>query len=418
MQQNEKQIQGLEGDELNQYPEGTDFNREPSLDNPSPVEIKPISRYQVGQKLITVCFHFDGKPPMLGVTMPYLYDMKAPTKIDLIQLEVIEEHNVPNAHAPKDGNYAVGYVLKDDHGRIWHNQYPLAYYGQVSDEGNRTFSRHAATKEEATEILNSGESHHTYLLSEFFGNLSRGISHFSDNETINAITDEEKRAAFTEKLNALVGLRDTIVKMVKDQFSLVFQEYPIWEEHPDITAFRLVPESVDKLTQHVDDCIEKCGFFMQGVSGVGIYSVGFYKHNKPELMFSIGDDSLVDIFNRLCEDHMAGRLPIDKVFNCKWAKVGGKPMRCIIVTQGDLESEWIAESFAHFVHQRDPNYRKFAIIQIADANNRLPHEAGYDLGDQTIVMMKHNMDALNASIREGEEHGIPGAIQLINGSNV
>ena len=89
-------------------------------------------------------------------------------------------------------------------------------------------------------------------------------------------------------------------------------------------------------------------------------------------------------------------------------------MLCITVTQGDLESEWIAESFAHFVHQRDPNYRKFAIIQIADANNRLPHEAGYDLGDQTIVMMKHNMDALNAAINEGEKDGQPGAVQFIN----
>lgn len=202
---------------------------------------KIISRYQVGQKLITVCFHFDGKPPMLGVIMPYFYDMKAPTKIDLIRLEVIEEHEVPDAYDPDSGNSSVGYVLKDDQGRIWHNQYPLAHYGQLSDEGNRTFSRRADTNEEATEILNSGESHHTYLLSKFFGNLSRGITHLSDEKAINKIEDNEEYAMLAARLRALTKLRDTIVEMVKEQFSLVFEEYPIWEEYPDITTFRLIP---------------------------------------------------------------------------------------------------------------------------------------------------------------------------------
>lgn len=150
-------------------------------------------------------------------------------------------------------------------------------------------------------------------------------------------------------------------------------------------------KQIQELHEHIDACIEKYGFFMMGITGVSLYSVGFFQQDKPEILFSIGDSSLANLFNRLCTDHLNGELVFDQPFNCKWAKIGGKPMRCIVVTQSEEDSEWIRENVALSVRKRAPDYTKFAIIQIADAQNLLPNEPGYDLGDQTINMLKHNV---------------------------
>lgn len=97
-----------------------------------------IMRYQIGQKLLVVAFSLKGHMS-LGVTIPLLYDNDQPEKIFILELTVKEHHRVPNHYDPKNELACDGYVLTDASGTVFHNQYPRANYGQLSDDCDRQF---------------------------------------------------------------------------------------------------------------------------------------------------------------------------------------------------------------------------------------------------------------------------------------
>lgn len=97
------------------------------------------------------------------------------TAINFDHLTVAEHHRVccdyeDEGTAPRYD----GYVLKsgDD---VWHNQYPKAEYGQLSDAGDRMFTRHVVGGWEAWLIANPGKPMETRLLSDYLTALKRGI---------------------------------------------------------------------------------------------------------------------------------------------------------------------------------------------------------------------------------------------------
>lgn len=72
---------------------------------------------------------------------------------------VTEHHRVPNEYDDKNELTCDGYVLRATDGketdRNWHNQYPRASYGQLSDTGNGIFTLNAegATPEEISKLI-------------------------------------------------------------------------------------------------------------------------------------------------------------------------------------------------------------------------------------------------------------------------
>lgn len=104
-------------------------------------------RFQIGQTLFAVHFSTDDalkENKIRHFRQPLMYDSNMPVQYNFERLKVTEHHKVyweyddREKTAPKND----GYLLTDDHDREFSNQYPTAYFGQMSDEANRRFSRH------------------------------------------------------------------------------------------------------------------------------------------------------------------------------------------------------------------------------------------------------------------------------------
>lgn len=97
-------------------------------------------RYEIGQKIWTVFFHnLDAFfYPSYSQFMPW--ESATFPEIEFRELTVTEHHKVLNEWANNtDVPDCDGYVLQDDTGRIWHNQFPRASYGQMSDNCDGLF---------------------------------------------------------------------------------------------------------------------------------------------------------------------------------------------------------------------------------------------------------------------------------------
>lgn len=241
MEQNS--IQGLENDQINEVPEGLDLNRNPDLEGGkdknitiTPVEHK--TRYSVGEVIYGVCFDIDGDD-FGGYALPYLFNLKPVTAIHIVKLTVTEHHRVRDSWAKKDAKPDCdGFILKDDAGNVWHNQYPMASYGQTSDEGNRRFHRHIAEEGGLKKLIDNKELFEVHLLTDVIGSISRGIKHFGLPETMESMADQNRGEELKERLALLNNLKECIdYKLL--QYGQIAVEVPVWSEYPDITTFKL-----------------------------------------------------------------------------------------------------------------------------------------------------------------------------------
>ncbi len=345
------------------------------------------TRFTVGEVLLGICFTIEGEENM-GYVLPYLYNVNKVAKVNIVSLTVTEHHRVLNEWAPEGSDPDCdGFNLKDEAGKVWHNQYPRASYGQLSDEGNRRFTMHVTETGQVKKMMDNGEIFEVHLLTDVADKIHRGIKHFRENVE----SDHGGR------LELLTELMEEIEEQLLEKYQKVLKEVPIWKEHPDITHFVLEDAPPPS---PVDIGIKEQGFYMCGIPGTAFYSVGFYKHDKPELLLSIGDEDLVHLFNKICKDHLAGRLPIDKVFNCKWAKVGGVPARCIVRTVDHDDAAWLHKNLTTEVSVRSPTFAQYAILELPDSENNLPGEEGYEMGDQSVEMIKRNFKGLTLNTDE------------------
>ncbi len=113
-------------------------------------------RYEVGQEIMAVAFVVPGRNPM-GIMIPLLHDDVQPSKIFVKKLTVAEHRRVPNEWDPKEELRHDGFILKDEEGMVWHNQYPRASYGQLSDTQDRVFEYclDGKSTDEITALINN-----------------------------------------------------------------------------------------------------------------------------------------------------------------------------------------------------------------------------------------------------------------------
>lgn len=160
-------------------------------------------RFQPNQILFAVHFgHNKDLPKTYGFfSMPMMFNDVEPDDINFIKLTVMEHHKVPNVYDPEKKPECDGYLLKDETGRIFANQYPLASYGQISDEGNRRFVVHITEKGMLDKLRaeNQKAIFEGHLLSNVLERIQRGIKELKEVTGDNA-TRCHKKAGLLEKL--------------------------------------------------------------------------------------------------------------------------------------------------------------------------------------------------------------------------
>lgn len=201
-------------------------------------------RFQPNQILFAVHFgHNKDLPKTYGFfSMPMMFNNVEPDDINFIKLTVTEHHKVPNVYDPEKKPECDGYLLKDETGRVFANQYPLASYGQISDEGNRRFGVHITEKGmlDKLQAENQKAIFEGHLLSDVLERIQRGIKELKEVTGDNA-------AHCHEKAGLLEKLYDRIVK----EFSEKYPDYQLnmaWKPlmkstvmWPDITIYKRIP---------------------------------------------------------------------------------------------------------------------------------------------------------------------------------
>lgn len=190
-------------------------------------------RYQVGEELFTVNFQFEGRDNTWNsrfhvpfLSLPFDAEEKV-SGIRFLKLTVKEHHKVPDHWGDADKLVGDGFILTSENGSIFHNQYPRAFYGQISNEADRRFTRAIPEEmdiETYRDILakDSNFIMSSYLLVSFM------------TEVYNAIDEMEK--FHLECASKFCQLRDMITKQFEQDFpdyQMSTQKEILSIDHPD-----------------------------------------------------------------------------------------------------------------------------------------------------------------------------------------
>ncbi len=165
--------------------------------------------------------------------LPYMFGKDdAVEKIQIIKLTVKEHHKVrwdydeDNAEPKYDG-----FLLEDEKGRRWSNQYPTASYEQLSDSADRQFQIYTEGKENWDKLFEehaaNGDPVEYYLLTNIVRSISQGIK-FHTNEK----NGDKRNPSLAKKL---IELKEKIFDQFKQEFNLTMKEEPT--ELPGYTHF-------------------------------------------------------------------------------------------------------------------------------------------------------------------------------------
>ncbi len=186
-------------------------------------------RYTVGNTVYGINFSFDGIEN-ISFRLPFMYDDRPIKAISIIPMEVMEHHMVPDSYSGPTGKKEYdGFILKGIDEVIWHNQYPSAHYGQLSDEGNRRFRR--KLDDDLDTLIANEEVVECHLLTDVIRNIREGIKELSK---------PEHKDTNSERVKQLTQLDQEITKKFNDEFKKDFDRVAIWEKHPDIVHYVVI----------------------------------------------------------------------------------------------------------------------------------------------------------------------------------
>ena len=186
-----------------------------------------MTRYNVGEELLVIHFMSvnTGQPELFR--SPLRREMETIEKITIKKLTVKEHHRVLNQWANENEvPDCDGFILSDEEGKIWHNQYPRASYGQLSDAGDRMFWSKDGFQEHKKGI--TGIPLEMRLVTDYAMSLHEGIESFPNDE----LTPARKE------------LFNCIEKKLKDEFNLMLVEESAFEDVPEIKCFVLKEATV------------------------------------------------------------------------------------------------------------------------------------------------------------------------------
>lgn len=93
-------------------------------------------RFNVGQSYLFIYIDFTQNSPRFGGTyVPWLDTLN---KIEVVELKCAEHHKVRYEFDEADAKKKYdGFIFANAEGVVYHNQYPVASYGQLDDSGDR-----------------------------------------------------------------------------------------------------------------------------------------------------------------------------------------------------------------------------------------------------------------------------------------
>jgi hypothetical protein len=190
-----------------------------------------MARYNVGDKLLTIQFKSErneNEGLCFGpwVSEPHIFNVTENVQFEIVELTVTEHHKVSWEYDTENKLDCDGFKLIDAKNIVWHNQFPKASYGQMTDSQDRIFNRRDELEEEKHNLLFSQYPICTRLVTDFLKFLKQGFN--CDNTSIRTV-----------RVNLFLQIEQ---KLLND-FNLVLKEEPVFPDEPkckDITHFVLV----------------------------------------------------------------------------------------------------------------------------------------------------------------------------------
>lgn len=150
-------------------------------------------RYNPNTKHLFIHLNFTMKNLRFGsMYLPWEDELHS---IDILEVECVEHHKVAWDQDPDGKKEHDGFVFKDDDGRIWHNQYPRASYGQIDDSQNWVIRPgwEGRTVEDCRQYFTDVE--------KFLENVQRGLHELSKDPA-----REREHAALLDFFNQIVTM--------------------------------------------------------------------------------------------------------------------------------------------------------------------------------------------------------------------
>lgn len=141
-------------------------------------------RHQVHDTVWTIGFQYEDKDSLLYFMKYYPWMQAKAPEIFFKQLTVTEHQKVPSEWDDKNAEPTYdGFILKDSEGKEWHNQYPFASYGQLSDAADGAYTcpevfrrvmdaRDSGTPDSENKAIELAD---TYSLKRYIRELKNGI---------------------------------------------------------------------------------------------------------------------------------------------------------------------------------------------------------------------------------------------------
>lgn len=197
------------------------------------------TRYNVGEKILGIAFMFEGEEFKGFYRTPYIYNAVPVVKTHIIELTVKEHHKVRDEYDSHDTEPKYdGFVLTDREGNVWHNQYPYAAYGQLSDTGNRRFRREITSEGEYDELHKQNTVFECHLLTDFVYSLDEGIEHYK--KALGECDTRWIKEDLNVKLPMMEKLFNDIVEQLSNEFRKELKKVSILPDLPEITQYVLV----------------------------------------------------------------------------------------------------------------------------------------------------------------------------------
>lgn len=194
---------------------------------------KPSSRMKVGETQIAIHWNMGEDYKYFSYAIPYLYNDVDPVDLQLIPLQVTEEHPAHWDQDPEKKKDRMGYVLKDDQGRTWTNGYPTYSASQTSVADY--YTRTIPNKEDGSSPDYGAAMQIEYRDPMIVEDLTRCLDRIQTGLDSDKVPEDLKKK--------LQVLKDRIVTRFQEQFpELEFAQVPILPDVSKVTVFTIRPK--------------------------------------------------------------------------------------------------------------------------------------------------------------------------------
>ena len=175
-------------------------------------------RFEIGQKIYTIGLQYSDSDDILFTpyVLPLVLGNAPSVSIILNELTVREHHKVPGEW--DDNPVHDGFILADEAGNHWNNQYPRAAYGQITTTSDYRFDRRAPELSSLADLRKelNGKPYEVESLSTYLEDLESCIFQRSKMVVDSKVVDQpEKYQAVTDKM---IEHRNSIINQFEKQF--------------------------------------------------------------------------------------------------------------------------------------------------------------------------------------------------------